>query len=286
MSGNVYRQQCAKNASLSPCLFEYVYFARPDSILDGISVYQARYEGGNAERTLCSAPIVGSTWERPLPRRSESVSRTFVLTLSFPYGIVNNLVRSFISLLCAIKVPDTSRTAALQCAHILGIPYREGLTKNRYVGRTFIMPGMRKQAVRRKLNAMPSEFKGKNVLLVDGTDRKTKKKKKGGTNCHVTRRLDCARHDQQGDRRDGTRGRCRKGVLCLVLAADPLPERLRDRHAVVRRARGARQDRGRDRRVYGRRCRRLSRTHAFPMVGEFTFIFNRISRPCLMRALS
>ena len=69
-----------------------------------------------------------------------------------------------------IPVPDTSRTAALQCAQTLGIPYREGLTKNRYIGRTFIMPGqsLRKQAVRRKLNALRSEFLGKNVLLVDG----------------------------------------------------------------------------------------------------------------------
>lgn len=131
--GNVFKRQCAPNSKLSPCIFEYVYFARPDSIIDGISVYHARLEMGEE--------LAGVIKNSPYAKEIDVV----------------------------IPVPDTSRTAALQCAYKLGISYREGFIKNRYIGRTFIMPGqaLRKKAVRRKLNAMHSEFTGKNVLLVD-----------------------------------------------------------------------------------------------------------------------
>ena len=125
--------QCAEHPLLSPCAFEYVYFARPDSLIDGISVYGARLKLG------------------------EYLAREVAAKLSSaPIDVV-------------MPVPDSSRPAAQQLAAVLGIAYREGLIKNRYVGRTFIMPGQatRKKSVRQKLNAMPVEFEGKNVLLVD-----------------------------------------------------------------------------------------------------------------------
>jgi len=132
---SVSRRQVAEPATFAPDIFEYVYFARPDSVLDGISVYRSRMAMGDA--------------------LADEVQR--VLS-------ENNLTVDVV-----IPVPDTSRVAALNLAQKLKLPYREGFIKNRYVGRTFIMPGqqMRKKNVRRKLNAMALEFAGKNVLLVD-----------------------------------------------------------------------------------------------------------------------
>jgi len=124
---------CDPNASLSPCIFEYVYFARPDSIMDGVSVYESRLKMGE----LLAANIL-----RKYPEHDIDV---------------------------VIPIPDTSRTSALQAAYMLGRPFREGFIKNRYIARTFIMPGQetRKKSVRLKLNTIKSEFVGRNVLLVD-----------------------------------------------------------------------------------------------------------------------
>ena len=131
--GRLHSQQCVATVRHTPCIFEYVYFARPDSIIDNISVYRARMRMGEklAARIL-----------REHPDHDIDV---------------------------VIPIPDTSRTSALQMAQILGIKYREGFNKNRYIGRTFIMPGQeqRERSVRRKLNAIDLEFRGKNVLLVD-----------------------------------------------------------------------------------------------------------------------
>ena len=131
--GTVHAQQCADAPKLQPCIFEFVYLARPDSTLDGISVYQARLNLGEtlAKRVVSTVP----------PSQIDVI----------------------------IPIPESSRPSATQLAHLLGIPYREGFVKNRYVGRTFIMPGqgVRKKSVRQKLNAIVSEFKGRNVLLVD-----------------------------------------------------------------------------------------------------------------------
>ena len=131
--GQIFTRQCAKAPRLNPCLFEYVYFARPDSVMDGVSVYQARVNMGI---TL-----------------AEKVAR------ELPLDDID----------VVMPIPDTSRPSAMELAHRLGKPYREGLIKNRYIGRTFIMPGQatRKKSVRQKLNAIGSEFKGKSVLLVD-----------------------------------------------------------------------------------------------------------------------
>uniref|UniRef100_A0A0L0NTF0 Amidophosphoribosyltransferase n=1 Tax=Candidozyma auris TaxID=498019 RepID=A0A0L0NTF0_CANAR len=130
-------RQVVEPKVFSPDIFEYVYFARPDSVLDGVSVYRSRIEMGNRLATK--------------------------IRKSFP----NHDVLGEIDVV--IPVPDTSRTSALQCAVSLNVPYREGFVKNRYIGRTFIMPNQqeRRLSVRRKLNAMESEFKGRNVLLVD-----------------------------------------------------------------------------------------------------------------------
>ncbi|KAL4266190.1 Amidophosphoribosyltransferase [Pleurotus pulmonarius] len=132
---NVSRRQVAPPAQFAPDIFEYVYFARPDSVLDGVSVYRSRMAMGDA---------LADEVQRVLTEHNLSVD-------------------------VVIPVPDTSRVAALNLAQKLKLPYREGFIKNRYVGRTFIMPGqqMRKKNVRRKLNAMALEFSGKNVLLVD-----------------------------------------------------------------------------------------------------------------------
>ena len=133
LQGQVHGRQCADAPSLHPCIFEYVYLARPDSVLDGISVYQARLNLGEAlaKRVISTVP----------PNEIDVV----------------------------IPIPESSRPSAMQLAQLTGIPYREGFVKNRYVGRTFIMPGqgVRKRSVRQKLNAIASEFKGRNVLLVD-----------------------------------------------------------------------------------------------------------------------
>jgi len=131
--GRLHSHQCVPAVRYTPCIFEYVYFARPDSIIDNISVYRARMRMGD--------------------RLAEKILRE----------------RAAHDIDVVIPIPDTSRTSALQVAQRLGIKYREGFTKNRYIGRTFIMPGqeMRERSVRRKLNAIDLEFRGKNVLLVD-----------------------------------------------------------------------------------------------------------------------
>ncbi|MGD8574074.1 MAG: amidophosphoribosyltransferase [Gammaproteobacteria bacterium] len=131
--GQLHTAQCADSPVLSPCLFEFVYFARPDSIIDNVSVYKARLRMGE---TL--AAKISRDW----PDHDIDV---------------------------VMPIPDTSRTSALQLANALGIKYREGFIKNRYIGRTFIMPGQtqRQRSVRQKLNAIDLEFRGKNVLLVD-----------------------------------------------------------------------------------------------------------------------
>lgn len=132
-AGDLYSQQCAKNTSLNPCIFEFVYFSRPDSIIDDVSVYKSRMRMGES--------------------------------------LANKILREFPDhdIDVVIPIPDTSRTSALELAFTLGVSYREGFMKNRYIGRTFIMPGQkaRKKSVRQKLNAIDLEFRGKNVLLVD-----------------------------------------------------------------------------------------------------------------------
>lgn len=129
-------RQVVPKRTFAPDIFEFVYFARPDSVMDGISIYSARMAMGEA--------LAGEV-QRQLKKE----------------GLIIDVV---------VSVPDTSRVAALQAAQAMGVPYREGFCKNRYVGRTFIMPGqsMRRKNVRRKLNAMTQEFTGKSVLLVDG----------------------------------------------------------------------------------------------------------------------
>jgi len=132
-NGCLESQICADAPRLMPCMFEYVYLARPDSVLDGISVYQARLNMG------------------------ETLARRVISTV--PPCDIDAIV----------PVPESSRPSAMQLAQRLGLPYREGFVKNRYVGRTFIMPGqeMRKKSVRQKLSVIGSEFKGRRVLLVD-----------------------------------------------------------------------------------------------------------------------
>jgi amidophosphoribosyltransferase len=131
--GRFYSQRCAENPSLNPCIFEYVYLARPDSVIDGVSVYGARLRLGEylADRVRETVPDGGIDVVMP--------------------------------------IPDSSRPAALELARKLDLDYREGFIKNRYIGRTFIMPGqaVRRKSVRQKLNTVGVEFKGRNVLLVD-----------------------------------------------------------------------------------------------------------------------
>ena len=131
--GAIERQVCATDAKLAPCLFEYVYLARPDSIMDDVAVYKSRLRMGEK-----LAGHLLNVW----PDHDIDV---------------------------VIPIPDTSRTSALQLANVSGLKYREGFIKNRYIGRTFIMPGQaeRQKSVRQKLNAIDLEFRGKNVLLVD-----------------------------------------------------------------------------------------------------------------------
>lgn len=140
----IFTKICAKNPVYNPCIFEYVYFARPDSTIDGISVYKSRM------------------------RMGEKLAHKIVRE----WGEDHNID-------VVIPIPETSRTAALELASILGVKYREGFMKNRYIGRTFIMPGQsqRKKSVRQKLNPVELEFKGKNVLLVDDSIVR-------GTTCH------------------------------------------------------------------------------------------------------
>jgi amidophosphoribosyltransferase len=131
--GRFYSQQCVPAAVKTPCIFEYVYFARPDSIIDNISVHKARLRMGDL--------------------LAEKIRRVWA---DHDIDVV-------------IPIPDTSRTAAVQVAQLLGVKYREGFVKNRYIGRTFIMPGQEQRAksVRSKLNVIDLEFRGKNVLLID-----------------------------------------------------------------------------------------------------------------------
>jgi amidophosphoribosyltransferase len=133
LDGNVHTRQCADNPTYSPCIFEHVYFARPDSILDDVFVHKARMRMGE---------YLGQKIQREWPDHDIDV---------------------------VIPIPETSRTSALELAMQLGVKYREGFIKNRYIARTFIMPGQtqRKKSVRQKLNPIEMEFNGKNVLLVD-----------------------------------------------------------------------------------------------------------------------
>jgi amidophosphoribosyltransferase len=132
-TGEIYTYQCHPSPQNMPCIFEYVYFSRPDSVIDGISVHQARCNMGDA-----------------LAKKLQSMRPDHDIEV----------------VMC---VPDSGRIAAMQMAETLGIPFREGFVKNRYVGRTFIMPeqAQRQDSVRKKLNPLPKEFEGKNVLLVD-----------------------------------------------------------------------------------------------------------------------
>ena len=131
--GNFHSRQCADKTVQAPCMFEYVYLARPDSLIEGISVYDSRVKMGE---------YLASRFRRSLPHVTPDV---------------------------VIPVPDSSRPAAMEMAHRLGVPYSEGFVKNRYIGRTFIMPGqaVRRKSVRQKLNAIHQEFRDKVVLLVD-----------------------------------------------------------------------------------------------------------------------
>jgi len=133
MRGQFVSRQCAAKTLHAPCMFEYVYLARPDSLMDGVSVYETRVKMGEF--------------------LAEKIRHTL------PHLAID----------AVIPIPDSSRPSALELANCLGVPFREGFVKNRYIGRTFIMPGQasRKKSVRQKLNAISQEFRGKNVLLVD-----------------------------------------------------------------------------------------------------------------------
>ncbi len=131
--GNFFSQQCAPRPTLNPCIFEFVYLARPDSLIDGVSVYETRLNMGE--------------------KLAEKIRRHY----------------KHLEIDVVIPIPDSSRPSAMQLAQGLGVAYREGFVKNRYIGRTFIMPGqaVRRRSVRQKLNAIGMEFKGKSVMLVD-----------------------------------------------------------------------------------------------------------------------
>ena len=132
-NGKLHSKQCTSNSKLNPCIFEHVYFSRPDSVIDGVSVHEARLRMGSS-----------------LARRIMRIEPNHQIDAVIP-------------------VPDSGCIAALELARELGVPYREGFVKNRYIGRTFIMPGqsVRKDSVRKKLNTIESEFTGKTVLIVD-----------------------------------------------------------------------------------------------------------------------
>ena len=176
--GQLHSRLCAERSAHTPCIFEYVYLARPDSMIEDVSVYKARLRMGEklAEKILRLRP---------------------------DHGID-----------AVIPIPDTARTAASALASALGVPFREGFVKNRYIGRTFIMPGQgeRVKSVRRKLNPMELEFRNKNVLLVDDSIVR------GTTSKQI---IQMARDAGAEER-----------VLRLRRAAGALPERLRHRHAV------------------------------------------------------
>ncbi len=131
--GKLYNEQCADNPVLNPCAFEFVYLARPDSVIDGASVYATRLKMGEY--------------------LAEKIRR------EFSAGDID----------VVMPIPDSSRPSAMELAMTLNLDYREGFIKNRYIGRTFLMPGqaIRRKSVRQKLNAISAEFKGKSVLLVD-----------------------------------------------------------------------------------------------------------------------
>jgi len=133
LDGKFYSQQCADSPTLNPCIFEYVYLARPDSVIDGISVYETRLRMGES--------------------LAEKIERQY----------------RHLDIDVVIPIPDSSRPAAMQLSKQLNVAYREGFIKNRYIGRTFIMPGQstRRKSVRQKLNAIGMEFRGKNVMIVD-----------------------------------------------------------------------------------------------------------------------
>ena len=133
LDGNFFSRQCATNPSLNPCIFEFVYLARPDSVIDGISVYETRLRMGES--------------------LADKIRRQ----------------HAHLDIDVVIPIPDSSRPAAMELSKRLNLPYREGFIKNRYIGRTFIMPGqsIRRRSVRQKLNAIAMEFRDKNVLLVD-----------------------------------------------------------------------------------------------------------------------
>lgn len=202
-AGNFHSQQCAENPTLNPCMFEYVYLARPDSCLDGVPVYNVRLRMGD---------YLAEKIKRELP--------------NVPIDVV-------------MPIPDSSRPAAMQVAAKLGVEYREGFFKNRYVGRTFIMPGqaVRKKSVRQKLNAMSIEFKDKNVLIVDDSIVR-------GTTSHEIVQM--------------ARDAGAKSVIFAGCAAREVPERVRHRHADARRARRAWSHRRRSREDHRRRPPDLS----------------------------
>ena len=132
-TGRFHARQCAEHAQLNPCIFEFVYLARPDSVMDGTSVYESRLRmGGELAKKIATIP------------EAQDID-------------------------VVIPIPDSSRPSALELANHLGLKYREGFVKNRYIGRTFIMPGqaIRQKSVRQKLNPIGMEFKDKVVLLVD-----------------------------------------------------------------------------------------------------------------------
>ena len=181
-TGAFHARQCAANPVLRPCIFEFVYLARPDSVIDGTSVYEARLRMGEQ-----------------LARKIRGIPEAQDIDVVIP-------------------IPDSSRPSALELANNLGIKYREGFVKNRYIGRTFIMPGqaMRKKSVRQKLN--PDRHR------VQGQGRA------------AGRRFDRPRHDVARDRADGARGRRAEGVFRVGESAGALSQRVRHRHAQSARA--------------------------------------------------
>jgi amidophosphoribosyltransferase len=181
-AGRFHSRQCAARTVHAPCMFEFVYLARPDSIIDGVSVYESRMKMGE---------FLADKMRRTMPNVHIDV---------------------------VIPIPDSSRPSAMQMADRLDLPYREGFVKNRYIGRTFIMPGQATRGSRCARSSTPSsqEFKGKNVLLVDDS---------------IVRGTTSKR-----DRQHGARGRGHQGLFRLGRAAGALRQRLRHRHADARRA--------------------------------------------------